>query len=312
MTVAVEAEGVSKRFGATVALDDISFVVRAGEILGVLGPNGAGKTTAIRILTTILEPTRGRFAVAGIPSTRPGEIRRRTGVLPESAGYPERQTGEEFLRYHARLFGHSRAGGRAVATALLDEVGLADRAGSLIASFSRGMRQRLGIARALVNAPQVVMLDEPTLGLDPAGQRQVLAMIERVAHERGTTVLLSTHLLAEVEATCSHVLILNRGRIAAQGTVAEVARQAAAPRTATLRVEPDDVARALHILGAAAGIESAAAGDGRAGTLAITLDDTEDNGPLRALVSGGVTVLSYELEPSRLSDAFLSVTGAAG
>ena len=109
MTAAVEARGVEKRYGSLVALADLTFEAEAGEILGVLGPNGAGKTSAIRVLTTILAPTRGTFAVAGVPHTRPAEIRRRIGVLPESAGYPGRQTGEEFLRYHARLYGRSRA-----------------------------------------------------------------------------------------------------------------------------------------------------------------------------------------------------------
>ena len=125
MSAAVEARGVEKRYGSLVAVPISASRPQAGEILGVLGPNGAGKTTAIRVLTTILAPTRGTFAVAGIPHTRPAEIRRRIGVLPESAGYPERQTGEEYLRYHARLYGHSRADARAVAAALLDEVGLA-------------------------------------------------------------------------------------------------------------------------------------------------------------------------------------------
>ena len=223
MTAAVEARGVEKRYGPLVAVADLTFEAEAGEILGVLGPNGAGKTTAIRVLTTILEPTRGSFAVAGAPHTRPAEIRRRIGVLPESAGYPERQTGEEYLRYHARLYGQSRAAARGLTASLLEEVGLAERGRSLISSYSRGMRQRLGIARALVNEPKVVFLDEPTLGLDPSGQRQMLGTVRRLAGERGATVLLSTHLLAEVEETCSRVLILNRGRVAAQGTVAEVA-----------------------------------------------------------------------------------------
>jgi len=222
MSAAVEAHGVEKRYGSLVAVDDLSFEAQPGEILGVLGPNGAGKTTAIRVLTTILEPTRGSFAVAGVPHTNPAEIRRRIGVLPESAGYPEHQTGEEYLRYHARLYGRNRADARSVAATLLEELGLGERGGSLISTYSRGMRQRLGIARALVNEPQVVFLDEPTLGLDPAGQRQMLATVRRIAGERGATVLLSTHLLVEVEETCSRVMILNRGRVAAEGTVAEV------------------------------------------------------------------------------------------
>jgi ABC-2 type transport system ATP-binding protein len=121
---AIEAQGIAKRYASQIALEGLTFSVQAGEILGVLGPNGAGKTTAIRILTTILAPDRGTFSVAGIRSTEPARIRARVGVLPESAGYPGQQKGEEYLRFHARLFGHSRASARAVARALLEEVGL--------------------------------------------------------------------------------------------------------------------------------------------------------------------------------------------
>ena len=129
MSAAVEAQAVGRRYGRVTAVEDLSFSAEAGEILGVLGPNGAGKTTAIRVLTTILPPTRGTFSVAGIPSSRPAEIRRRIGVLPESGGYPDRQTGEEYLRYHARLFGYSRADSRAAADELLVEVGLRESVG---------------------------------------------------------------------------------------------------------------------------------------------------------------------------------------
>jgi ABC-2 type transport system ATP-binding protein len=306
MPPTVQANGVRKRYGSLVAVDDLTLEAGPGEILGVLGPNGAGKTTAIRVLTTILEPTQGTFSVAGVPHTRPREIRRRIGVLPESAGYPERQTGEEYLRYHARLHGRSRAGAAAIARALLDEVGLADRRGSLISGYSRGMRQRLGIARALVNEPTVVFLDEPTLGLDPAGQRQILATVRRIAHERGATVLLSTHLLAEVEETCSRVLILNRGRVAAQGTVSEIARRAAEPRSASLRVPVEQVDRALDALARTPGVERATAADGRPGSLSVTIGEAD--GVLRALVDADVHVLAFELEGARLSDAFLAMT----
>ena len=304
MSAAVEAEGVAKRYGSLVAVEDLTFAAEAGEILGVLGPNGAGKTTAIRILTTILEPTAGTFAVAGVPHARPAEIRRRIGVLPESAGYPERQTGAEYLRFQARLYGRSRPDARAIAGVLLGEVGLAERGRSLISTYSRGMRQRLGIARTLVNDPQVVFLDEPTLGLDPAGQRQMLGIIRRIAGERGATVLLSTHLLAEVEETCSRVLILNRGRVVAQGTVAEVAGQAAAPRTATLQVAPEDAGRAAAAL-------SRFAVKRRNGSLAVSLGTAGPNEPLRALLEEGVQVQAYEVEAARLSDAFLAVTEAS-
>jgi ABC-2 type transport system ATP-binding protein len=312
---AVDARGITKRFGSLVAVRELTFTADAGEILGVLGPNGAGKTTAIRVLTTILEPTEGTFSVAGVPETQPKEIRRRIGVLPESSGYPERQTGNEFLRYHARLYGRSRADARSLADRLLAEVGLADRGGSLISIYSRGMRQRLGIARALVNDPRVLFLDEPTLGLDPAGQRQIISTIRRVADERGATVLLSTHLLAEVEEICSRVLILNRGRLVAQGTVAEVARQAGAPRSVRLRVPTADVEKAVAALGRARVVERTEAAGGQLGWLTATLAQGNGRPPddlvrvaLRALIDAQVPLLSFELEGARLSDAFLKMT----
>ncbi len=267
------------------------------------------------MLTTILAPTRGTFAVAGVPNTRPADIRQQIGVLPESAGYPERQSGEEYLRYHARLFGHGKESARAVAAGLLAEAGLPASARAPIGSYSRGMRQRLGIARALVNEPQVLFLDEPTLGLDPAGQRQVLTLVRRIARERGATVLLSTHLLAEVEETCSRVLILNRGRVAAEGTVADVSRQAAAPRSARLRVDANSVPNALRILAAERGIRAFEHANGQPGTLTLTLENQLDSTPLSdalcALAQGGVPVLFFELEGARLSDAFLAMTEAS-
>jgi ABC-2 type transport system ATP-binding protein len=269
----LEAHALTKAYRTSVALRELSFGAGAGEVIGLLGPNGAGKTTAIRVLTTILEPSAGRFAVDGIPHTRPAEIRARIGVLPESAGYPEQQTGGEFLRYHARLYGQSSQGARSTAAVLLADVGLADRASSPIASYSRGMRQRLGIARALVNDPAVVFLDEPTLGLDPAGQEQILRVVAHISRERAATVVLSTHMLAEVEEVCSRVLILNHGRLIAEGTVAEVTRRAAAPRDALLRVPADAHERARQ-----------------------------------ALALAGIPVRASELEGARLSDAFLAMT----
>jgi ABC-2 type transport system ATP-binding protein len=180
------------------------------------------------------------------------------------------------------------------------------------------MRQRLGIARALVNDPQVVFLDEPTLGLDPAGQRQVLGNIRRIARERGATVLLSTHLLAEVEENCSRVLILSRGRVIADGTVSEIARRAAARRSARLHVAPEHAERAAAALAALRGVAEVARADGDAGWLKIVFASVSENGsrpPLndavRALVDLGVPLLSFELEGTRLSDAFLTMTEAA-
>jgi ABC-2 type transport system ATP-binding protein len=315
MSAALEAERVAKRYGALVAVEDLSFAIEQGEILGVLGPNGAGKTTAIRVLTTILAPTTGTFSVAGIPHTRPDRIRRRIGVLPESAGYPRRETGEEYVRYFARLYGHSRSSARSLADELLEVVGLADRGRSLISAYSRGMCQRLGLARALVNEPRVVFLDEPTLGLDPAAQRQVLVLVRRLARERGVTVLLCTHLLAEVEELCTRVVILNRGRVVSQGTVAEIVRRASAPRTARLLVDADLVEQAARVVSGAKGVDRVERADGQPGALTLTLASQTDDGSedavadgLRAVLDARIPVRSFELERARLSDAFLAMT----
>ena len=313
---AVEAAGIHKQYGSLVALDDFHLQVEPGEVLGVLGPNGAGKTTAIRILTTILRPDRGSFAVGGIDHGHPNEIRRRIGVLPESAGYPERVRGEEYLRYHARLFGHSPASARATATALLEEVGLAERGRSLVGTYSRGMRQRLGLARTLVNDPAVVFLDEPTLGLDPAGQLQVLRHVRTIASERGAAVLLCSHLLAEVEENCSRVLILNRGHLVAEGTVAEVVRKAAAPRSGRLLVSPEHAERAAALLTSSAAVRAVELADGRPGHLTVVLDpdasaDAALKDAVRLLLDSDVEIRSFELEGARLSDAFLAMTEAA-
>ena len=306
----LEAHALTKAYRTLVALHELSFVAGAGEVIGLLGPNGAGKTTAIRLLTTILAPSGGRFAVAGIPHTRPAEIRRRIGVLPESAGYPDRQTGAEFLRYHARLYGHPAPSARATAAALLEEVGLAERGESPIANYSRGMRQRLGIARALLNEPAVVFLDEPTLGLDPAGQEQVLRVVRGVSRERAATVILSTHLLAEVEEVCSRVLILNRWRLVADGTVAEVARQAAAPRRGRFRVPAEARDGAVLALAAIPDLGGVRPDDGRAGWLVVDAADVDVQGATAALGAAGITVLAFELEGARLSDAYLAMTEA--
>jgi ABC-2 type transport system ATP-binding protein len=271
---AIVSKGLRKGYGGTVAVESLDLEVERGTVLGFLGPNGAGKTTAIRMLSTVLAPDAGTFSVAGVPHTDPSGIRRRVGVLPESSGYPGAQTGEEWLVYHGQLFGLRRPDAVAAARRLLGEVGLHAQGSLPIRSMSRGMRQRLGIARALVNDPEVIFLDEPTLGLDPAGQRQVLALVTRVAGERGVTVVLSSHLLAEVEQVCHRVVILNRGRVVSDGTVAETVSHAdRLPERAVLDVPGEDLDQALEVL-RASGIDAAASGAGhlREAFLALTED----------------------------------------
>jgi ABC-2 type transport system ATP-binding protein len=312
MARALETRGLTKSYGTLTAVEPLDLELSTGVVVGLLGPNGAGKTTLIRMVTTIVRPTAGTFSVAGVSGEHPNEIRRRIGALPESAGYPDAQTGDEFLRYHARLYGQSRSASRATAGTLLDEVGLAERGRSLISTYSRGMRQRLGIARALVNDPEVLFLDEPSLGLDPAGQRDVLALVRRVARERRTTVVLSTHLLAEVEEICDRVLIIHRGRVVADGTLAEVTERAAAPRRMRVRVSAELRDRALAVL-TDADAEVLAAGNGRADELELTLPagalrEEASAEVLRRLLAAEVPVLGLELERTSLSDAFLEMT----
>jgi ABC-2 type transport system ATP-binding protein len=304
-TVTIEAEHLTKRYGERTAVDDVSFTAEEGDVIGLLGPNGAGKTTTVRLLTTVVAPTSGSFRVAGVTARDPVEVRRRVGALPESAGYPDHLTGHAYLRRHALLFGLPRARATEVSRELLADVGLTQRGGSLIRTYSRGMRQRLGIARALVNDPAVVFLDEPTLGLDPAGQRQVLALVRDIARARRATVVLSTHTLPDVEAVCSRVLILNRGKLIAAGSVADVIRAAAAPRTVRLRVPTDRVEVAVAALNGSTVVPV----PDEPGALAVHFTtDADPNTALRALLSAGVPVLSFELEGARLSDAFLAMT----
>jgi ABC-2 type transport system ATP-binding protein len=313
--LALVVESISKAFGSLVAIRDLSFEAESGEVIGLLGPNGAGKTSAIRVLSTIYPPTSGRFTVRGVPHTSPGAIRPQIGVLPESAGYPLHQSGIEFLLYFGRLFGYRGSRAKEIAQSLLNDVGLADRAKSPISTYSRGMRQRLGVARALLNAPKVVFLDEPTLGLDPAGQRQILSLIQAVARERGATVILSTHFLDEVEETCSRVLILNKGQVIAEGTVADIKREAA-PSTARVRLPDESVDSAQSVIKQVRGVAGVASADGGAGWLSVTFDRASSgdenavaNAALRALLDAGIPVLAFELEGGRLSDAFLYLTG---
>ncbi len=215
--LALQARGLRKAYRQVVAVESLNLEVEAGTVLGFLGPNGAGKTTVIRLLSTILRPDAGWFTVAGVPHAQPALIRRRIGVLPESAGYPPGQTGEEWLTFHAELCGRARGDARATARRLLAEAGLAERGGSLISGYSRGMRQRLGIARALVNDPDVVLLDEPTTGLDPQARHLVWERLFRLK-QQGVTQVLTTHYMDEAEQLCDRLVVMDGGRIVAEGS----------------------------------------------------------------------------------------------
>jgi ABC-2 type transport system ATP-binding protein len=315
------AEDIGMSYRGWTALRGLSFELRPGRVMGFLGPNGAGKTTSIRILTTILRPTSGTFSVDGISSDRPAEIRPRIGVLPETLGLPNQITGIEYIAYFARLYGRRGKDARTHGMALLELVGLRDRAMSLIRTYSHGMRQRLGIARALVNDPVVLFLDEPTLGLDPRGQQELLGLLKDIAHRRGAGVILCSHALTEVEGICDDVVILSSGRVVATGSVADVlaqARRDGQHRTALrLQVPANSVGRAMEVLRSTSGVASVSNGDVER-QVEVTLtepaasaesdDDGATNRVLDALVRDNIHVLSFEVEGSRLQDAFMQLT----
>jgi ABC-2 type transport system ATP-binding protein len=226
----IEAIGLRKTYGDHVAVRDLSFQVHAGEVFGLLGPNGAGKTTTVLMLLGLTEPTAGSARVVGVdPMRDPLAVKRRVGYVPDSVGFYDRLSGRANLAYTARLNGipGSVAGPRI--GALLEQAGLADVADHRVETYSRGMRQRLGIADALVKDPAVLILDEPTVSLDPEGVAELLELIARIADERGIAILLSSHLLDQVQAVCHRVGIFFGGRLVAAGTIADLAARGGDP-----------------------------------------------------------------------------------
>lgn len=317
--IILTAEGLNKSYDKRQALKELSFSLAAGRILGFLGPNGAGKTTAIRILTTILEPSAGHFTIDGVSSRDPDTIRRRIGVLPESLGFPKHLMGLEYVTYFGQLYGQSLADARRNARRLLAEVGLERRATSLIGSYSRGMRQRLGIARALVNDPVVLFLDEPTLGLDPRGQQELLTLVRRIAQDRSVGIIMCSHALSEIEVVCDEVIILSLGRVVAKGTVAEVLARARGSVTGNdgvrIRVTPSSIATAQRVLTGVPGVTRVAAVDERGGWLLVELAagaggpaGSTYNHLLEPLIIANISIQGFVAEGARLQDAFFQLT----
>jgi ABC-2 type transport system ATP-binding protein len=214
----LEVRGIAKRFGETTAIDGVSFHAAKGEVVGFLGPNGAGKTTTLRILSTYLTPDAGSALVAGYDVVeQPMEVRRRIGYLPEHPPLYTDLTVEEFLAFCASLRGVARGRKRAAMDQAIERCGLGAVRGRRIGNLSKGYRQRVGLAQALVHSPDVLVLDEPTVGLDPHQIHEIRNLIRSLAGAQ--TVLLSTHILPEVAMTCSRVVVIHRGRVVAEDTL---------------------------------------------------------------------------------------------
>ena len=246
-TAPILTRALTKRYGDLVAVDALDLEIQPGEIFGLLGQNGAGKTTTILMLLGLTEPTAGRARVVGLdPARNPLEVKRRVGYLPDSVGFYGNLTGRQNLRYTARLNGLPTADADLRIDEVLEQVNMADRADSKTEEYSRGMLQRLGIADALVKSPDVLILDEPTAAIDPIGVVEILDLLRQLADEQEITILLSSHLLSQVQSTCDRVGIFAAGRLIGIGTVDELSHrfgETAARIEVTLDGVRDDAAR---------------------------------------------------------------------
>ena len=257
--LAIETRGLRKHYGQFVAVDGLDLAVREGEVFGLLGPNGAGKTTTILMLLGLTEPTAGSASVLGCDPTRdPLKVKRLVGYLPDNVGFYEDLTARENLLYTADLNGIPRAVARPRIDALLDRVGLDEVRDKRAGQFSRGMRQRLGIADVLVKTPRLIILDEPTIGLDPEGTRELLNLIRELSKQEGITVMLSSHLLDQVQRVCDQVGIFVKGQLVAAGPVGRLGEQilAGQPLILEVQVAPAARAAAVSVLADVAGVES--------------------------------------------------------
>lgn len=300
----IEVENLTKTYGDFVAIEDVSFHVPRGEVLGFLGPNGAGKTTTMRILTGYMPPTDGRAAVAGFDVFHDSlEVRRRIGYMPETVPLYTEMTVAGYLDFVAQLRGVDNRWDRI--DRVMDRVDIADRADDLIGKLSKGYRQRVGLAQALVHDPEVIVLDEPTIGLDPKQIIEVRGLIRSLSGER--TVILSTHILPEVSQLCERVLIINQGHIVAEDTPEQLTARLEGAERVRISLAPgaDGVA---EVLGGVDGVEDViVTGDG---TFEVTCALGAELRPIlaRRVVERGWSLLELRPVGMSLEDVFLELT----
>jgi ABC-2 type transport system ATP-binding protein len=257
----IEAKNLTKTYGQAVAVDHISFSVGRGEIFGLLGPNGAGKTTTILMLLGLTDISGGEVSVLGFnPAREPLSVKRRVGYLPDTVGFYDQLTAADNLRYTARLIGFRLNEREKRIAEALERVGLADSANHHVGTYSRGMRQRLGLAEILMKGAQIAILDEPTSGLDPHATSELLGVIRRFKAE-GVSVLLSSHLLERVQSVCDRVALFSAGRIALMGTVSELGREVlGAGYVVDIEAEGAGLAERLTLIPGVSGVEQTGIG----------------------------------------------------
>jgi ABC-2 type transport system ATP-binding protein len=308
---AIVVHTLTRCFGDVIAVDHLSLDVAAGEVFGLLGHNGAGKTTTIRLLNGVLRPSSGSARVLGFDPVKEGpELRKSTGVLTESPCLDQRLTGRENLQIFAELYGVPRAEVTNRIGRLLDVFELAERADEQVSDYSKGMQQRLALTRALLHRPEVLLLDEPTAGLDPIAARRVHNMIILLSREERRTVLLCTHNLIEAQRLCNRVAVLDHGRLVALGTPAELARQLGQSLRLELEVALDDLSTAMSILDAAGRGVTALVQEN--GIVTFTASDRDTIPELAgALTAGGVRIYRLTPQEPSLEDIYFALHGEA-
>jgi ABC-2 type transport system ATP-binding protein len=310
MDHAIEAEGLVKTYpGEIRALDGLGFEVGAGTVFGMLGPNGAGKSTTVKILTTLSRPDKGRAIVAGFDVLeRPNDVRRAIGVVAQRSGVDREATGRENLRLQGHLFD---MGGRPLelrVVELLERLGLAEAGDRIVKTYSGGMQRRLDIALGLVHHPKVLFLDEPTTGLDPEVRAAMWEEITRLATEEGLTIFLTTHYLEEADRLAGRLVIVDRGRIVAEGTPDELKGELKGDAVTVELVQPDLEGRVALVLEPLFHVREVQV-DGN--TLRARSDDGARAVPviLQSLEAGGVPVASVTVSRPSLDDVYLRLTG---
>lgn len=300
----IRVEGLTKEFGARRAIDNITFRAEKGEILGFLGPNGAGKTTTMRILSGYMPPTSGKAEVAGFDVVWESlEVRKRIGYLPETVPLYNDMSVYEYLKYMADLRSLPDAEDRV--DGVLEMVGLLDRADGYIGNLSKGMRQRVGLAQALIHRPDVLILDEPTIGLDPAQIIEVRNLIRELGKDR--TILLSTHILSEAQQVCNRVLIINKGHIVAEDTPEHLQSRISGAQRISMKVRGFEDGLASLVEGIPGVSRVSVIGEG---ALEFETSAGEDVRPevARAVVNGGYDLLELRPIGVSLEDIFLQLT----
>jgi len=307
----IEAQHLTKYYGTTCAVNDVSFTLRRGEVTALLGPNGSGKSTLMRLLTGYFSPTAGRILIDGVDvAARPALARRHLGYLPEQVAlYPE-LTVRRYLGFVAEVKGIGGGSRREAVRQVIDRCGLADVAHRLAGTLSKGYRQRVGLAQALIGDPEVLVLDEPTVGLDPVQTVDMRGLLRTLAER---TVLLSTHILSEASALCSRIMILARGRLVAEDTPEGLARRLAGVARLAVRVDGpvDAVAATLGELPGVVRVETAAPDDqpGRAFAVFASEPEPVQRALAAAIVARGWTLLAVSLSVPTLEDLFVRLVG---